>query len=194
MSSAIAEVERVNNLIVELELEDVKMYPNPIIAHKRKLNKDEPFMSPESLTPSYSYVLQTTEVRIGDVESARKKWLRAGPRSTIYFHPASVKAAIVSMGGMVPGVNTVIKELVYALEEYYGVKQIIGIKYSFETDRRESVDLNSQRVKTLHHYGGSFLGVCRVDIKTSEIADRLESAGINQLYLIGGPGTLRLAN
>lgn len=41
--------------------------------------------------------------------SQTKKWLRSGPRATIYFHPNSVKAAIVSMGGMVPGVNTVIK-------------------------------------------------------------------------------------
>ena len=49
-------------------------------------------------------------------------------------------------------------------------------------------------MKTLHHYGGSFLGVCRVDINPNEIADRLQSAGINQVYLIGGPGTLQLAS
>lgn len=98
------------------------MYPNPIIAHKTKKSREDPFMSPDALTLPYSFVLDTTEVRIGDVESARKKWLRAGPRSTIYFHPSSVKAGIVSMGGMVPGVNTVIKELVYTLQEYYGVK------------------------------------------------------------------------
>lgn len=85
------------------------MHPNPIVAHKRKILKDDPFLSPLALTQPYSFVLHTTEVRIGDIESSRKKWLRAGPRSTIYFHPQSVKAAIVSMGGMVPGVNTVIK-------------------------------------------------------------------------------------
>ena len=67
MSGVVSEVERVNNLIVDLDLEDVKMYPNPIIAHKKKMNRDDPFMSPQSLTLPYSFVLHTTVVRIGDV-------------------------------------------------------------------------------------------------------------------------------
>ena len=46
MSGVLSEVERVNNLIVDLDLEDVKMYPNPIIAHKKKMSRDDPFMSP----------------------------------------------------------------------------------------------------------------------------------------------------
>ena len=116
MSSVVNEIERVNNLIVDLNLEDVKLYPNPIVAHKRKLTREDPFMDPEALTPPMSFVLHTTEVKSAQMISFTKKWLRSGPRATIYFHPLSVKAAVVSMGGMVPGVNTVIKELVYTLE------------------------------------------------------------------------------
>lgn len=126
--------------------------------------------------------------------SFTKKWLRAGPRSHIYFQPADVKAAIVSMGGMVPGVNVVIKELVHTLEEIYGVKEIYGIKHSFDTTKKAVIPLSCATVKTIHHYGGSFLGVHRSDLSASEVADRLAEDGINQLYIIGGPGTLRLAN
>ena len=74
------------------------------------------------------------------------------------------------------------------------MKEVKGFKYSFETNRRETIDLSIDRVKTLHHYGGSILGASRTDVSHEEITDRLESAGINQLYIIGGPGTLKMAN
>lgn len=93
-----------------------------------------------------------------------------------------------------PGVNTVIKELVHTLEEVYGVKQIFGIKHSFETNKKQIVRLTCKDVKTLHHFGGSFLGVSRSDLSPEEISDRLSEEGINQLYIIGGPGTLKLSN
>ena len=115
MSSLVNQIERVNNLIIDLNLEDVKMHPNPIIAHKTKLSRDDPFLSPDALTEPLSFALHTPEVKSAQMTFFTKKWLRAGPRATVYFHPTSVKAAVVSMGGMVPGVNTVIKELVYVL-------------------------------------------------------------------------------
>lgn len=36
------------------------------------------------------------------------KFLKAGPRKQIYFKPSEVKAAIVSCGGLCPGLNVVI--------------------------------------------------------------------------------------
>jgi 6-phosphofructokinase 1 len=41
--------------------------------------------------------------------SFSKKWLRGGARKTIYFNPSQVRAAIVTCGGLCPGINTLIK-------------------------------------------------------------------------------------
>jgi hypothetical protein len=56
--------------------------------------------------------------------------MRAGPRETIFFEPHAVKAAIVTCGGLCPGLNDVIRQLVITLEEY-GVDNIVGVKYGF---------------------------------------------------------------
>ncbi|KAD3338009.1 hypothetical protein E3N88_33530 [Mikania micrantha] len=52
----------------------------------------------------------------------------AGPRKEILFDPKRVRAAIVTCGGLCPGLNTVIRELVIGLWELYGVREIFGIK------------------------------------------------------------------
>lgn len=38
---------------------------------------------------------------------------RAGPRKQIYFEPREVKAAIVTCGGLCPGLNDVIRQVSY---------------------------------------------------------------------------------
>ena len=108
-------VERVNNIIVDLRLQHVEMHKNPIIAYDRKLTRDDPFLDPKALVEPMSFIYNSSEFTTAQMLSFTKKWLRAGPRSEIFFKPEEVRAGIVSMGGMVPGVNTVIKELVYAL-------------------------------------------------------------------------------
>ena len=54
----------------------------------------------------------------------------AGPREMIYFEPQKVKAAVVSCGGLCPGINDVIRALVMELHFRYGVRNIIGVKYA----------------------------------------------------------------
>jgi 6-phosphofructokinase 1 len=55
-------------------------------------------------------------------------FIRAGPRSRLHFNPTEVKAAIVTCGGLCPGLNNVIRELVHALYYLYKVDKIFGIK------------------------------------------------------------------
>ncbi len=57
--------------------------------------------------------------------------IRAGARETIYFNPAEVNVAIVTCGGLCPGLNDVVQGLVRKLEDY-GVPDgnIMGIRYS----------------------------------------------------------------
>lgn len=55
--------------------------------------------------------------------------MRAGARETIYYNPAEVNVAIVTCGGLCPGLNDVVQGLVNKLSDY-GVPEghILGIK------------------------------------------------------------------
>ena len=50
--------------------------------------------------------------------------------SQVYFQPDEVKACIVTCGGLCPGLNTVIRELVCGLYYMYGVTRVLGIEVS----------------------------------------------------------------
>jgi hypothetical protein len=56
--------------------------------------------------------------------------IRAGARETIYFNPAEVNVAIVTCGGLCPGLNDVVQGLVNKLVQY-GVPDgnILGIRW-----------------------------------------------------------------
>src|SRR5450830_515762 len=56
----------------------------------------------------------------------------AGPREKIFFDPSKTKAAIVTCGGLCPGINDVIRSLVMELYHRYGVRNIMGIRYGFQ--------------------------------------------------------------
>lgn len=48
----------------------------------------------------------------------------------VYFEPDDVHACIVTCGGLCPGLNTVIREIVCGLYHMYGVKKVLGIDVS----------------------------------------------------------------
>ena len=49
----------------------------------------------------------------------------------VYFMPEEVRACIVTCGGLCPGINTVIREIVCGLNYMYGVDDVLGILVSF---------------------------------------------------------------
>lgn len=53
---------------------------------------------------------------------------RAGPREKVYFNPAHVHAAVVTCGGLCPGLNNVVRAIVRCLWYSYGIKRITGIQ------------------------------------------------------------------
>ncbi len=65
------------------------------------------------------------------IENA-KKYLRAGPRKHIFFQPEEVKVAIVTCGGLCPGLNVVIREIVMSCYYNYGIRSIYGIKFGYK--------------------------------------------------------------
>lgn len=48
----------------------------------------------------------------------------------VYFQPGEVHACVVTCGGLCPGLNTVIREIVCGLYHMYGVTKVIGIDVS----------------------------------------------------------------
>ncbi|KAG2643419.1 hypothetical protein PVAP13_2KG032700 [Panicum virgatum] len=121
---------------------------------------------------------------------------RAGPRKEIYYEPEEVKAAIVTCGGLSPGLNDVIRQIVFTLETY-GVKNIVGIPFGyrgfFEKGLKE-MPLSRDLVENINLSGGSFLGVSRGGAKTSEIVDSIQARRIDMLFVIGGNGSHAGAN
>ncbi|MBN1116962.1 MAG: ATP-dependent 6-phosphofructokinase [Bacteroidales bacterium] len=120
---------------------------------------------------------------------------KAGPKEKIYFDPNKTKVAIVTCGGLCPGLNNVIRGLVMQLYNRYGVKRIIGIKYGYEgfipEFNHDIIDLTPEMVEDIHMFGGSFLGSSRGHQDPAMIVDALERMNINILFTIGGDGTLR---
>ncbi|NMC40561.1 MAG: ATP-dependent 6-phosphofructokinase [Bacteroidales bacterium] len=123
---------------------------------------------------------------------------KAGPRDHIFFEPAKTKVGIVTCGGLCPGLNNVIRSLVFELYYRYGVTRILGIKYGFEglvaKYNHPVLELTPQIVSNIHLSGGSFLGSSRGNQDVGQIVDTLEILNINILFCIGGDGTLRGAH
>lgn len=120
------------------------------------------------------------------------QWVaRAGPREKTYFAPEEVNAAIVTCGGLCPGLNDVIRQIVLTLD-CYGVTNIRGISNGyrgfFEEDLHD-ITLSRKIVQNIHLEGGSLLGVSRGGARTTDIVDSIHKKGINMLFVLGGNGT-----
>jgi len=126
------------------------------------------------------------------------QWVvRAGPREKVYFAPEEVHAAIVTCGGLCPGINDVIRSIVGTLEEGYGVTKISGIRYGFSgfwEEGFENMELSKKVVSKAHKQGGSILGSARGGGDVDKIVDSILKQGINMLFVIGGNGSHAGAN
>jgi 6-phosphofructokinase 1 len=120
---------------------------------------------------------------------------RSGAREHIYFTPARTIAAVVTCGGLCPGLNDVIRGIVMTLNYSYGVRTIYGIPYGYEgfipKYGHPHLNLTPDFVSDLHADGGSVLGSSRGPQSKKEIVDRLVELKVNLLFVIGGDGTLR---
>jgi 6-phosphofructokinase 1 len=119
----------------------------------------------------------------------------AGPRDRIFFDPATLRAGIVTCGGLCPGINNVVRGLVLELTHAYSVREILGFRYGFEglvpRFGHEPLRLGPAMVGSVHQQGGTILGTSRGGQDPGEMVDELERLGIGALFVIGGDGTLR---
>jgi 6-phosphofructokinase 1 len=119
----------------------------------------------------------------------------AGPREKIFFDPSKAKAAIVTCGGLCPGINDVIRSLVMELHYRYGVHNVLGIQYGFQgfiyKYGHSAVQLTPDVVKDINNLGGSILSSSRGRQDVVVIVDALKRMNVDLLFAIGGDGTLR---
>ncbi len=139
------------------------------------------------------------DITTGDrIELPDVTFEKAGPREHIFFDPASVRAAIVTCGGLCPGLNDVIRSAYFALTYNYGVPEVLGLRFGYRSLNPEyglePIVLNEAIVDHIHYAGGTILGSSRGGQPTDVIVDCLAVRGINVLLCVGGDGTQRGAH
>lgn len=106
-----------------------------------------------------------------------------------------MNACIVTCGGLCPGMNTVIREIVCGLSYMYNVRSVLGIEGGYRGFySRNTITLTSRFVNDIHKRGGTILAASRGGHDKKKIVDSIQDRGINQVYIIGGDGTQRGAS
>lgn len=164
-------------------------YPSPMDG-KRKIQ----FRRPDE------YILQDITGRSGRARSRAhtEKYnavMRAGPRKELSMDPANTNACIISTGGLCPGLNSVIEELVRTLKITYGAQKVYGIRYGFAgfDPSQPPLELTPESVLNIHQKGGTMLGTCRGGFDEAKIIAFLKERAITQVYVMGGDGSHRAA-
>jgi 6-phosphofructokinase 1 len=123
---------------------------------------------------------------------------KAGPRSKLFFEPARTRAAIVTCGGLCPGLNNVIRSVTRELFRGYGVRSLLGIRGGYrglDPQRgKPPIELNEALVEDIHKEGGTILGTSRGPVDVGIAVDFLISRSVNILFTVGGDGTQRGGN
>ena len=137
---------------------------------------------PEPLGPTY---LATMEL--------------AGPRRFMFWDSKSLQVAIVTCGGIAPGLNKVVQSLVTVLTDRYKVKSIFGVPFGYFGFTHEPFTrrlrfgwqrLDKATVQNIDTEAGSVLGSGRGNSNPQAVVDALVHRNINILFTIGGDGTL----
>ncbi len=129
-------------------------------------------------------------------------FLEAGSYRELAFEPEQVRVGIVASGGVAPGLNTVVHNIVSRHEGYVTpdsrVKPtILGVRGGFKgLHEGKYKELTSKDTADWVHLGGCELGVGRDrEMKNNpgyieEIVTRLYLDKIDMLYVIGGDGSM----
>jgi 6-phosphofructokinase 1 len=162
-----------------------------------KLNNTLEASADFGFVPETAMVMHDSEVNSG-VKSSGLLFEKAGPREKIFFKPAETRAAIVTCGGLCPGLNTVIRSVFLCLYHIYGVRTVYGIRYGYQGLNPEigepPILLNPDMVDRIHQEGGTILGSSRGNQPISAMVDFLVKNNINILFTVGGDGTQRGAH
>jgi 6-phosphofructokinase 1 len=192
----------INTEVKRVERPATSAEPNPasenVIGRYRSNNYDRFITADYSLFPSND----------GSTKSI-PRFLEAGPRKTLAFDPTAVNVAILTAGGIAPGLNRVIHAIVHRHIQVYKLNtlidgRIVGIHDGYkglisgETASLEPLDIDVTR--DWQWLGGTHLGSVREykdhDPKTvaGEASRRLKNEHIDILYVLGGDGSMTVAH
>ena len=118
---------------------------------------------------------------------------KAGPRAASTSIPPH-RAAVVTCGGLSPGLNNVIRSLYLELFHNYGVPEVLGIRRGLprpQPEARQAPRLTSELVDDIHKEGGTMLASSRGEQDMGTMVDFLVDQKIDMLFCVGGDGTLR---
>jgi 6-phosphofructokinase 1 len=137
----------------------------------------------------------------------------AGPRAKLWKEPSAIRAAVVTGGGVAPGLNRVIHSIVRRHYDVYGLKEgkggiVYGIRDGFRGLSEGSaavrvVKLTPEQTREWMDRGGTMLGSVREDEeeKKERDPDRVaswydvfEGLDVDVVYVIGGDGSQRAAH
>ncbi|MEQ9406700.1 MAG: ATP-dependent 6-phosphofructokinase [Fuerstiella sp.] len=122
----------------------------------------------------------------------------AGPREAIFFDPPQSTAAIVTCGGLSPGLNNVIRSVFGSLHYNYGVPVVLGIRNGYQglnpSSGLKPMVLTHDNVEDIDKLGGTVLGTSRGPQDPAVTVEALVDMGVDMLFCVGGDGTLRGAH
>lgn len=128
-------------------------------------------------------------------EGPQRYFQLAGPRERIFFPPESCRAAVVTCGGLCPGLNNVIRSLFLELYYHYGVTTLLGIRYGYHglnpANGWPPLTLDLAAISNIHETGGTILGTSRGPEDPAVMVNYLRQLGVNILFTVGGDGTQR---
>jgi 6-phosphofructokinase 1 len=204
----VAEIETLRDKFTSFENVDAHVKTTNMIKYCRR-REGKRLLASDTIAPSvnsrianieYNHLIEDRElvlvdtVRVPGMDKSSRAFHRAGPRKLLHFDPSLVNAAIVTCGGLCPGLNNVIRELVHSLHNLYGAQNVWGITggyHGFHNPEYAPVLLTNEMVENIHHEGGTILRTSRGGFEIDEILSFLRSKSISQLYIIGGDGTHR---
>ena len=161
------------------------------------------FESPYRGEKARNFVSDETRIRVEDelgpgVTPSELSFEKAGPRQRLFFDTHVSTAAIVTCGGLSPGLNNVLRSAYYELTHNYEVPRVLGIREGFRgldpEVGRPPLELTPELVHDIHNLGGTVLGSSRGAHDPGVMVDFLESNGVDVLLCVGGDGTQRGAH
>ena len=174
--------------------------PNPV--PESRLGVFRPDDSRRAVLADMDYILERVQDN-GRVPG----FLEAGPRRKIFFDPTRVRAAIVTSGGIAPGLNRVVHSIALRHCVTYGCDPakgggVFGICDGIAGLLDDPIDmelLDPSVTESWIDQGGSMLGSRRfygkgMDDLVGALARNLRKAKIDILYIAGGDGSLKTAN
>jgi len=150
-----------------------------------------------NFVPDEARIRHDIEATAGRVSESAVLMEKAGPREYLFFDPAKTRAAIVTCGGLCPGLNNVIRSIFRQLSNY-GVNDVLGIRNGYlgmnPAAGLPPLKLTNEMVEHISKEGGTILGSSRGPQDTGVLVDFLAKEQINMLFCIGGDGTQRGAH